>query len=45
MYQQYQVESLELTATGNLREQEQGGMVVHAMILTVGVNGKEKATI
>ena len=40
LYQQYQVESLELTATGNLGEQEQGGMVVHEMMLTAGVSGK-----
>ena len=40
LYWQYQVESLELTATGILGEQEQGGMVVHVMMLTVRVDGK-----
>jgi hypothetical protein len=41
--QQYRLASLELTVSGNMREQEQGGMVPNKMMLTVGVDGERES--
>jgi hypothetical protein len=40
---QYRLASLELTASGNMWEQEQGGMVPNKIMLTVGVNGERES--
>jgi hypothetical protein len=43
LYQHFQLESLELIAFGNLLLQGQGGMVLHEMMWTVVVDGKEES--